>query len=82
MFTLGNSPCHLSERGDPHYIIELHPLDEDPDKADEGKLHKGEEDHGETEHDIEIHSSDPATGAGLATTNKSKTDGDHGQDSG
>ena len=77
-----DSPCHLSECGHPDNIIELHSLDEDADEADEGKLHEGEEDHGEAEHDVEIHGGDPSTGARLAAASKSKANGDHGQDCG
>ena len=54
----------MSECGHSDNIIQLHPLDEDPNEADEGKLNEGEEDHGEAEHDIEVHGCDPTTRAG------------------
>ena len=73
------SPGHLPEGGHPDNVIELHPLDEDANEADEGELHEGEEDHGEAEHDIEVHGRDPTTRARLATSSKSEPDGDHCQ---
>ena len=72
-------PSHLSQCSHSHNIIDLHPLDEDANEADECKLNKGEEDHGEAEHDIEIQSCDPATSARLASSYKPKTYRDHSQ---
>ena len=49
------SPGHLAQGGHPHQVVQLQPLDEDPDEADEGELHEGEEDHGEAEHHVPGH---------------------------
>ena len=72
-------PSHLSQCSHSDNIINLHPLDEDANEAYECKLNKGEKDHGEAEHDIEIQSSDPATSARLAPSYKPKTYRDHSQ---
>ena len=38
-------PCHLSQRRHSNKIIHFHSLNEDSNKADEGKFYKGQEDH-------------------------------------
>ena len=50
-----SAPGHLAQGGHPHQVVQLQPLDEDPDEADEGELHEGEEDHGEAEHHVPGH---------------------------
>lgn len=53
------SPRHLPQSSYPDEVIHLHSLDEDSNKADEGKLHKGNKDHREAQHNVEVQSCDP-----------------------